>query len=187
MESQTLPRPRGRPPLNRPTPQEFSINAPAPVHSTRVPAEISRMTLQDWNEWGGWLLNRCNFYWPGLYTAPTMKGQISTWSSSNDFLFIKNVDAVLLAMTQIDPVSRRSIVIERFGWSRHAKPIGERRMGVEIRGEGQQNLMDLYRFCRDWARTKKVAFILSGWSCDIALSQLSGELNGDWVDWVITK
>jgi hypothetical protein len=181
MELQTIAPRRGRPPLHRP---EDSVETTTRLE--RVPLEISRLTLQDWSEWGGWLLQRFNFYWPG-YTETRLRGVISSLTASNDQLLIKNDDSILMAQTFVDPLTGKPYVQERFGWSRHAKPLSDRRMGVDSRSEGSRNLIDLYRFCRNWGRSKGALFHLGGFSCDAPLSDLRNELNAEWVDWVIFR
>src|SRR5580700_11440279 len=56
---------------------------------------ISRFTLFDMATWGDWLCERFELQWPGKNRA-YWQGKVNNLTASNDVLFIKNDDGVLL-------------------------------------------------------------------------------------------
>jgi hypothetical protein len=163
-------RPVGRPPL-RPT--EFSGSTP-----------VTRFTLMDLPEWGEWLMTRLSQEF-GEKPPPVWKGKINGIASSNDFLFIKNADAVFLAEIAMHPLSGKIRVQEVFGWSKHSQMMGEA-MGVRDRSEAERSLISLYRFARQYARDRGCR-IRVGMCSDLANSSLKEGLNGEYLPWVSAK
>jgi hypothetical protein len=72
--------------------------------------EIRRCTVVDIPEWGPWLLGCLREKWPTIGDG-SLLGKIGAWSASNEFLFIRNDLAVLLAIG--DPAEHRTEVADR--------------------------------------------------------------------------
>src|ERR1700756_3635108 len=78
---------------------------------------IRRCTLVDMPEWRPWLLGRLREKWP-MISDGSFLGKIHAWSASNEFLFIRNDLAVLLAVVMRDNVDGRPYVRSMFAFAR---------------------------------------------------------------------
>jgi hypothetical protein len=79
--------------------------------------EIRRCTVVDMPEWGPWLLGCLREKWPTIGDG-SLLGKIGAWSASNEFLFIRNDLAVLLAIVMHDNVDGRPYVRAMFAFAR---------------------------------------------------------------------
>ncbi len=98
-----------------------------------------------------WLLERVNNRW--LATEATWRGKLAGYAASNEFLFITNGEAVLLAETKRHAMTGKLIVMEVFAFCREAN-FKHDVWGLEdMQGFGAMALRALYRHMRDWAKS----------------------------------
>lgn len=178
MEQQSVSRPRGRPPLQPREPIAAAVRS--------RDTAISRFTLQDMPEWGDWLIKRLSLQWPGNSDA-AWRGKIANITGSNEFLFVKNADSLMLVHAPIHALDGIPRGMEIFCWSTKATALDEKRMGVPYHSEDEYSLLSLYRFARDWSRQRGAKYMIVGICTDCTISSLEGILKGECADWVVVK
>lgn len=182
MEPQILAkRPVGRPPIARASEE---VAARRPRHSD--PSPISRFTLSDFPEWGEWLIDRLNFYHPG-FSVPYWKAKIFSYSSSNDYLLIKNADGLLFGRAMPDELDGKPRGFIRFSWSRQAKKLDARRYGVDFRSDAEYSLLSLVRFFGEWSRGRGAPYFIEGMSTDCTIHGLEDSIKSECADWVVIR
>lgn len=181
------PRPGTGLPLSEVSPpQEISENAPDTVRFIESP--ISRFTLFDMAIWGDWLCSRLDRQWPNK-NRMFWQGKVNNITSSNDFLFIKNDDAVLLVMAVPHLMDERPRAMEVFAWSKLAEPMKweSQRLSVGENRAAMNSLLSLYRFAADWARKKGASYLMAGLCTDMPIERLEKSLGAASPDWVAIR
>ena len=112
-------------------------------------------------EWGPWLLGRLREKWPTVSDASFL-GKIRAWSASNEFLFIRNDFAVLLAIVMRDNVDARPYVRAMFAFAHD---------GAEQSSPGEHAIVALYRRMREWAKSMRATRVYYSGRSDIGLSR----------------
>ncbi len=135
-----------------------------------------RWQLSDLDEW---LLKRLNYRWEAA--EATWRGKLAGFSAGNEFLFITNGQAVLLAMSQRHVMSGKPIVMEVFAYARSAdfrNGVWGLEQGAEL---GETALRQLYRQMREWAKSMDAVRAYVGISSDMVPSSLKDMLGGYYV------
>jgi uncharacterized protein YjiS (DUF1127 family) len=123
--------------------------------------EIRRCTVVDMPEWGPWLLGRLREKWPTIGNG-SLLGKIGAWSASNEFLFIRNDLAVLLAIVMHDNVDGRPYVRAMFAFARDGAPQSS---------ASEHAIVALYRRMREWAKSMRATRVYFSGRSDIGLSR----------------
>lgn len=181
------PRPEtGRPIPELSPPQEISENETGLVRFTESP--ITRFTLFDMVEWGDWLCSRLDRQWPNK-NRMFWQGKVNNIAGSNDFLFIKNDDSVLLAMAPPHLMDDRPRAMEVFAWSKHAEPMKwePNRLSITENRAAMRSLLSLYRFAADWAKKRGASYLIAGLCTDMPIERLEKGLGGACADWVVIR
>jgi uncharacterized protein YjiS (DUF1127 family) len=123
--------------------------------------EIRRCTVVDMSEWGPWLLGCLVEKWPTIGDG-SLFSKIRAWSASNEFLFIRNDLAVLLAIVMHDNVDGRPYVRAMFAFARDGAPQSS---------AGEHAIVALYRRMREWAKSMRATRVYFSGRSDIGLSR----------------
>lgn len=123
---------------------------------------VSLITPRRWGlaDWDGWLWGRLNAL--SLASEQTWRGKLAGLASHNDFYFVTNDAAVLLAYFMRDPVSNDVFVMERFAFARGAN----------------NALVPLYLHLRQWAKDKGASRIYVGICSDMLIDDITEFLDG---------
>ncbi len=117
-----------------------------------------------------WLLERLNNRW--LATEQTWRGKLAGYAASNEFLFITNGAAVLLAETKRHAMTGKPVVMEVFAFARESN-FKHDVWGLEdVSGFGAMALRALYRQMREWAKDMDATRVYSGICADLPPSVL---------------
>jgi len=117
-----------------------------------------------------WLLSRINDRWAG--TQAMWRGKLAGYSAGNEYLFITNGEAVLLAMVTRHAMSGKPVVMEVFAFCREAN-LKHEVWGLEdTQGYGATALRALYRQMRDWAKSMSATRVYVGVCSDLVPSKL---------------
>jgi hypothetical protein len=167
-------------------PLEISENAPETVHFVESP--ITRFTLFDMPEWGDWLCMRLDRQWPNK-NRMFWQGKVNNITTSNDFLFIKNDDGVLLVMSPPHLMDDRPRAMEVLAWSKQAAPMKweKERLSIIDNRAAQRSMLSLYRFAGDWVRKRGALYLIAGICTDMPIDRLEKALGGECADWVVVK
>lgn len=167
-------------------PQEIPDNAPEQLRYVESP--ISRFTLFDMSVWGDWLCSRLERQWPNK-NRMFWQGKVNNITSSNDFLFIKNEDSVLLVMSPPHLMDDRPRAMEVFAWSKHAEPMKwePNRLSIVENRAAMRSLLSLYRFAADWSKKRGASYLIAGICTDMPIERLEKGLGGECADWVVIK
>lgn len=128
--------------------------------------EIRRWQSSDFDDW---LLTRLNHRWAA--SEVTWRGKMASFAAGNDFLFITNEAACLLAMRQPHVMTGKPIVHEIFAWARDAD-IRDNVYETEVKRDGFVALRLLYRYMAAWAKGMGSPYGYIGVSSDIPPSKL---------------
>ena len=124
---------------------EVRVGRPTNEELAEQTAMIRRWGSVDLDEW---LLTRLKDRWGN--TDQYWHRHLLNFQSSNDYLFITNGEAVLLAMQQRNVLAGATMVIELLAWSR----------------DDGKALRPLYRALREWAGSLK-ARLYAGFCSDL--------------------
>lgn len=122
-----------------------------------------------------WLATRLIHRWGGEAQAWAHKLR---GFQSNDYLFITNGEAVLLAMQLRDIMTGAPIIMERFAWSRLADE-KDGCYGITARSDGVYAMRDLYRQLREWGKSLKATRQYIGICSDMTTGMLRSMLGDD--------
>ena len=129
-------------------------------------ALIRRWSPDDFDEW---LLTRLLHRWQG--TEWFWKNKFTGFTQGNDYLFITNGGATLLAMQQRHLMIGKPIVSEVFAWAR-AAPIRDGVYGATQKTDEGDALKPLYRRLRQWGKAMDATRVYVGVCSDIVPSTL---------------
>lgn len=150
--------------IGRPT------NAELAARFATVEAPIRRWEASDFDEW---LASRLQFRWGG--EARIWQHRLMGFQS-NDYLFITNGSAVLLAMQMRDIMTGKPFVMERFAWTRDA----DEKDGVYgLKQHEDTTLRPLYRRLREWASGMSATRLYVGVCSDLLPSELREMMGKD--------
>src|SRR5205823_1231264 len=107
--------------------------------------EVRRFTIVDMPSGGLWLLDRLRKKWPTI-SEGSLRAKITCWSTSNEFLFIRNDLAVGLAVAMRDNMDGRQYVRAIFTFARDGAPQSSL---------GEKAIVALYRHMREWAKSMR--------------------------------
>ncbi len=127
---------------------------------------IRRWALSDFDEWLG---VRLRHQWGGADL--TWRNKLLGFTLGNDYLFITNGEAVMLAMHQRHVMLGVPIVAEVFAWSR-AAPIRDGVYGATQGTDEGAALKPLYRRLRGWGKEMGATRLYVGVCSDILPSDL---------------
>ena len=147
---------------------------------------IVRFTQNDWPTWGEWLIGRLSDAYPTVARGGWLMRLIPCMSA-NDFLFIRNTQAVLLVGGQPRFLTGREIIMECFAFSRAAvRDAGSGQMKLPHLSQEEGYLVSLYRYAREWARSRRAERFFVGQMSDIWPNRLIDALsnNAKKCDWV---
>jgi hypothetical protein len=99
--------------------------------------------------------------WPTIGDG-SLFSKIRAWSASNEFLFIRNDLAVLLAIVMHDNVDGRPYVRAMFAFARDGAPQSS---------AGEHAIVALYRRMREWAKSMRATRVYFSGRSDIGLSR----------------
>jgi hypothetical protein len=114
-----------------------------------------------------WLLGRLNHRWGDL----SWRGKLAGFSANNDFLFITNEDAVLLATAWRDPLTNKQFVMERFAFAREAD-VKNDVYNVAVGSHGEAAIHALHLHMAGWGKAMGANRVYMGICCDILPSTL---------------
>lgn len=117
-----------------------------------------------------WLLTRLKHRWQGQDLV--WRNKLANIAASNEFLFIMNNEAVLVAMTMRDVLSGGLFVMERFAFSRKATYAHDV-YSIGFGDPAEAAMRALYRFMYDWAKSQKATRIYVGTCSDMLTAQLA--------------
>lgn len=129
-------------------------------------ALIRRWTRDDFDEW---IAGRLKFQWGADDIA--WRNRLLGFLQGNDYLFITNGEAVLLAMQQRHAMLGKPIVSEVFAWAR-AAPLRDGVYGATQKTKEGDALKPLYRRLRAWGRGMGATRVYVGVCSDILPSEL---------------
>lgn len=146
------------------------MDAPVEVSERKLPdtkivSVVSRFTLPDFSSRGPWLLEKLKPLWPQM-NANNYTNHLAFYMNSNEFIFIKNDDAVALGMRQQKPFETAPYVEAIFGFVDDYKRNGPK-------------LMQLYREMIRWGKTLGATEFRPGHISDIPHGRLKEMLNCD--------
>ncbi len=154
----------GHPPYNRRRSNLAVVEEGEPLPDLPQPR---RWQLDDLDPW---LLERINFRW--LATETTWRGKLSGYAAGNEYLFITNGEAVLLAMNLRHAMSGKPVIMEVFAFCREADlKDGVYGLGKDV-ALGDAALRGLYRQLKDWAKSMDAARVYVGVCSDMVPSKL---------------
>ncbi len=151
----------GHPPYRRRS--NLAVSEPETVETT---AEIRRWTLDDFDEWLG---VRLRHRWGGVDLV--WRNKLLGFTLGNDYLFITNGEAVLLAMQQRHLMIGKPVVQEVFAWAR-AVPVRDGVYGATQGTDEGAALKPLYRRLREWGKAMDATRLYVGVCSDILPSDL---------------
>lgn len=166
-----MPFQTGHPPYRRSTRlavAEVTDDTPAPAVGP-----VRRWQLADLD---AWFLARLNFRWAA--TEQAWRGKLSGFSASNEYLFVTNGEAVLLALLMRHPMTGKPIVMEICAFARDA----DERDGVYNvipKSLGDAAIRALYRHLREWGKSMGAARLYIGVCSDILPSILRDMMGAD--------
>jgi len=131
-----------------------------PVESVMDSAQVCRFTV-DMPDWTVWLIGRLREEWPAIAEG-SLLGKVRVWSGSNDFLFIRNDLAALLAVVIQDNVDGRPYVRAIFAFARDGAPQSS---------PGEHAIVALYRYMRVWATQMRATRVYFSGRSDIGLER----------------
>ena len=131
-----------------------------PVESVMDSAQVCRFTA-DMPDWTVWLIGRLREEWPAIAEG-SLLGKVRVWSGSNDFLFIRNDLAALLAVVIQDNVDGRPYVRAIFAFARDGAPQSS---------AGEHAIVALYRYMRVWATQMRATRVYFSGRSDIGLAR----------------
>ena len=129
-------------------------------------AQIRRWCVNDFDEW---LAGRLKHRWGGVDLV--WRNRLMGFLSANDYLFVTNGDAVLLAMHQRHVMLGKPIVMEVLAWARTA-PVKDGVYGATQGTSEGDSLKPLYRRLREWAKSMDATRLYVGVCSDILPSTL---------------
>jgi len=124
-------------------------------------ALIRRWSVDDFDDW---LATRLKKRWEG--TDWFWRNKLLGFTQGNDYLFITNGDAVLLAMQQRHAMIGKPVVAEIFAWARDVS-IKDGVYGASRRTEEGLALKPLYRRLRAWGKAMDATRVYVGVCSDI--------------------
>lgn len=150
------------------------------------PAPIVRFAASDLPEWGPWLIARLTERCPGFSEAAWLS-KIRGLMGSNDFLFIRNDRAVLLASAEPRILDGSTMVTEVFAFSRDAQKEGDHPIRVPPNSDAEETLAILYRHTRAWAISKKASRMFVGQCTDIWQARFKEVIDSGNCGWIAVK
>ncbi len=129
-------------------------------------ALIRRWSIDDFDDW---LATRLKHRWEG--TDWFWRNKLQGMVQGNDYLFITNGGAVMLAMQQRHVMLGKPIVAEVFAWAR-AAPIRDGVYGATQNTTEGDALKPLYRRLRAWGKGMDATRVYVGVCSDIVPSTL---------------
>lgn len=157
-------------PKNPATDTGSSVAAADPAPDTKlVSGPIRRFTAAMIDPW---LIDRIEKVWPSR-TEQYWRNLLAGFMASNDYLFICNDRAVLLAERKPQPMAARPMVWVIFCWSRDTKP------GEWLSDKLCQPVIELYNYTRRW---------MTEMDGERMLCALCDDIRGDrtvrlWLEW----
>ena len=134
---------------------------------TPILAQPRRWQLSDLDPW---LLERLNFRW--LAMEATWRGKLAGYAAGNEYLFITNGEAVLLAMNMRHAMSGKPVIMEVFAFCREANFKHDVYGLEDPQGAGAAALRALYRHLREWAKSMDATRVYVGICSDAVPSKL---------------
>jgi hypothetical protein len=154
----------------RPSNAEIAARRLAVVEESAPIPDLSQPRRWQIDDLDPWLLERINFRWPEHERV--MRGLLTNYAASNEFLLITNGEAVLLAETKLHAMSRKIVVMEVFAFCREAN-VKDGVYGLDdARGIGGAALRALYRQLREWAKSMSATRVYVGVCSDLTPSIL---------------
>ena len=131
-------------------------------------AEFAAIRRWDLSDFDDWFAHRLCHRWGG---EPRVWRHKMMGFQSNDYLFITNGGAVMLAMVLRHVMTGRPVVMEIFAFAR-AAPEKDGVYGATQRTNEGDALKPLYQRLREWAKSMDATRIYVGVSSDILPSEL---------------
>lgn len=126
-----------------------------------------------------WFWMRVEHRWPDYFSKQTWAGKFAQFSQNNMYLPIMNDRSMALFYREMDVITGKPVVFERFAWSRdsHQTPDGD----WIVAEEHKQSLLALYRYAKQWKDGMGAIRYVIGTCSDLNPSLIKRDMGGEYM------